>query len=450
MSVSHLIVEKGPDRGREITIPPDGARIGRSSRNDITLLDPVMSRFHCRIFWLDPQTLAVADLGSSNQTLVNGHPVQEQPLKSGDRITIGDSVLKVVRAGEPVPGEISVSVDPPPAVSSAPLAAPVPAPHRSPLTFRIRRGLPPTLPPRRMILAGVALVMALIAASIWLFKIIQSDSPLKGSAAPGPRIAVPEPAFFLVYEKVEGSASNIFRYALSIRDGTATVQIDEILSARHVRREKRVDVSLLESLAQSVRAAGFFELPEDYLGVTPPNLFDSTTLLIAAGRDSRKIRVLNRVEPDAFKPIREMIEEFGRSELGLAALAMPPDRLRGEAQNAYLRGLKLAEEREVREDNLFKAIQAFQSAEWYLETLDPKPDYFADAITQRHACEHDLQERIANLDFLAERAIKLRDWTDAARQLRLICALMPDRMDDRNKRAMRKLLEVERHLKPNR
>jgi hypothetical protein len=129
---------------------------------------------------------------------------------------------------------------------------------------------------------------------------------------------------------------------------------------------------------------------------------------------------------------------------------MPPERLRTEAQNAYLRGLKLAEEREVREDNLFKAIQSFQSAEWYLETLDPKPDYFADAITQRKACEHDLQERIANLDFLAERAIKLRDWTEAARQLRLICALMPDRMDERNQRAMRKLLEVERHLKTNR
>lgn len=450
MSVSHLIVEKGPERGREITIPVEGARIGRSSRNDITLMDPVMSRFHCRIYWIDTHTLAVADLGSSNHTLVNGHPAQEQPLKVGDRITLGDSVLKVVRAGEPLPGEAAASIAHPPSAPSAPLAPPVPAaPPRSPLTFRIRRALPPDLGSRRMILSGVALVMAILTAAIWLFKILQ-PGPSQNTGFPTGIAAAPEPTFLLLYEKVEGSSSNIFRYALSVRDGTASVQIDEILSSRHVRREKRVDESILNSLAQSVRAAGFFELQEDYLGVTPPNLFESTTLLIATGRECRKVRILNRVEPDAFKPIREMIEEFGRSELGLAALAMPPERLRTEAQNAYLRGLKLAEEREVREDNLFKAIQSFQSAEWYLETLDPKPDYFADAITQRKACEHDLLERIANLDFLAERAIKLRDWTEAARQLRLICALMPDRMDERNQRAMRKLLEVERHLKTNR
>jgi hypothetical protein len=439
MSIVHLIVEIGPDRGRELTIPPEGARIGRSSRNDITLLDPVMSRFHCRIFWIDPQTLAIADLGSSNQTLVNGNPAQEQPLQIGDLITLGDSVLKVIRAGAPGPGDVATSIDHPP----------VPAPSR-PLTFQIRRALPPSLPARRMILIGLAFVMALLAAAVWIFKIRQPDPAQTGSSTRSPIAAIPEPAFLLVYEKVEGSASNIFRYALSIRDGTATVQIDEILSDRHVRREKKIDESLLGSLAQSIRAAGFFELPEDYLGVTPPNLLSSATLLIAAGRDSRRVRILNRVEPDSFKPIREMIEEFGRSELGLAALAMPPERLRSEAQNAYLRGLKLAEEREVREDNLFKAIQAFQSVEWYLETLDPKPDYFADALAQRTTCEHELQERIANLDFLAERAIKLRDWTDAARQLRLICALMPDRMDERNQRAMRKLLEVERHLKPRR
>ena len=135
MSVSHLIVEKGPERGREITIPPEGARIGRSSRNDITLLDPVMSRFHCRIYWIDPHTLAVADLGSSNHTLVNGHPAQDQPLKIGDLITLGDSVLKVVRAGGPLSGEAAASIAHPPSAPSSPLASPVPAPPRSPLSL---------------------------------------------------------------------------------------------------------------------------------------------------------------------------------------------------------------------------------------------------------------------------------------------------------------------------
>jgi len=294
--------------------------------------------------------------------------------------------------------------------------------------------------------------MALVTAAIWAFKLLSAPPADHGAPDAPPRSETAAAAlpFFMAYEKVEGSASNIFRYALTVRDGLAIAEVDDLQTARHVRREKRVDPAVLESLAQSVRAAGFFDLPEDYVGVTPPNLWESTALQIAAGRDSKRVRVLNRIEPDAVRPIREIVEEFGRGELGLAALALPPDRLRDEAHNAYLRGLKLAEEREVREDNLFKALQAFQSADWYLETLDPKPDYFADLLARRSAAERDLAERIANHDFLAERAIKLRDWPEAARQLRLICALMPDRSDERNGKAMRKLLEVERHLKTQR
>ena len=47
----HLVVEAGPERGREISIAQAGARIGRSSRNDVVLDDPSMSRFHCRLFF---------------------------------------------------------------------------------------------------------------------------------------------------------------------------------------------------------------------------------------------------------------------------------------------------------------------------------------------------------------------------------------------------------------
>ena len=147
MNVSHLIVEKGPDCGREITIPPNGVRIGRSSRNDVTLLDPVMSRFHCRIYWHDPHTLAVADLGSSNQTCVNGQPVQDQPLTLGDRITLGDSVLKVIQDGNPLPPALAAN-NIPPAADPAALAHPrPPAPHRPPLPSHQPQVVsPPPLP----------------------------------------------------------------------------------------------------------------------------------------------------------------------------------------------------------------------------------------------------------------------------------------------------------------
>ena len=111
-SQCHLIVESGPDRGKEITVPSAGVRLGRSSRNDVVMSDPAMSRFHCRFFWQTGSTLAVADLGSSNLTLVNGQPIQEQTLKLGDSIAIGDSLIKVVSvdpaAGTALKSEVPV------------------------------------------------------------------------------------------------------------------------------------------------------------------------------------------------------------------------------------------------------------------------------------------------------------------------------------------------------
>jgi pSer/pThr/pTyr-binding forkhead associated (FHA) protein len=70
-------VEAGPDTGRRITVPPAGGRIGRSSQNDIELTDPSVSRFQCRVFFKPDGLLWVADLGSTNETLLNGAGVLE-------------------------------------------------------------------------------------------------------------------------------------------------------------------------------------------------------------------------------------------------------------------------------------------------------------------------------------------------------------------------------------
>ena len=63
----HLIVEEGPERGREISIPEAGARVGRARENDIVLDDASLSRFQCR-FYFKEDRLYVMDLGSTNCT----------------------------------------------------------------------------------------------------------------------------------------------------------------------------------------------------------------------------------------------------------------------------------------------------------------------------------------------------------------------------------------------
>lgn len=478
----HLIIEAGPDRGRELTVPPEGARVGRSSANDITLADPVASRFHCRFFWTQEGRLAAADLGSSNKTEVNGRQISgETQLSVGDRVVIGDTTLKVVadrrEAPEPAPPaepSVIIKAEPSPTPSSQPPTGPAepepsikpaaPGEAKAPLplkqkinqTFRrfreaqIGRGRPGDKQVNQMrqnLIISVAILLLLIVA-IYAYK---AQSTRTRAAAPRQQ-ATPADAslgYAIEYEKVEASSENIFRYHLTIAKGMVAIQIDDLKNDRHVSREKEVDDVSVTYLLDSIENAGFFDLMPDYQGVNP-NLFDQYIVSVTVGRKTHKSQVINRLEPDGFKAVRETIEEFGRNELGLAALALPPEKLLQLARDALQQGRKLYDEREVKSGNLSAALRSLQEAEWYLETIEPKPDIYADIVAQRGQTERDLDDRYNNLNFLADKAINLRDWAEAARQLRQIIEMIPDRADKRNKEAVRKLLDVERRLGPRR
>ena len=70
--------------------------IGRSSMNDLPISDKMLSRQHARIVKDDDGGLVVEDLGSRNGTFLNGDRLAiPQPLKAGDRITLGGVTLKL-------------------------------------------------------------------------------------------------------------------------------------------------------------------------------------------------------------------------------------------------------------------------------------------------------------------------------------------------------------------
>ncbi len=92
-----LIIETGPNRGRDVNIAVGGSvKIGRSSSNDVSLSDLSVSRFHCSILCKPNGSLWLADMGSSNETLVNGKPARNSRLQVGDRVAVGESEFKVV------------------------------------------------------------------------------------------------------------------------------------------------------------------------------------------------------------------------------------------------------------------------------------------------------------------------------------------------------------------
>lgn len=72
--------------------------IGRSSELDIVLVEDMVSRKHAKIT-LSAGKITIEDLGSTNGTFVNGEKVKTSRLKEGDRILVGTSILKLVKAG---------------------------------------------------------------------------------------------------------------------------------------------------------------------------------------------------------------------------------------------------------------------------------------------------------------------------------------------------------------
>src|ERR1044072_295028 len=86
----------GPFQGTAFSLQERNVSIGRESSNDLWIGDPALSRRHCLPLPQGGQC-AVRDLGSRNGTLVNGVPVEEQLLRNGDHISVGDSVLIFLR-----------------------------------------------------------------------------------------------------------------------------------------------------------------------------------------------------------------------------------------------------------------------------------------------------------------------------------------------------------------
>lgn len=86
----------GKYQGGEFTLPSSGELIvGRSSDQDMVLVEDMVSRRHARIL-VDDEGVAIEDMGSTNGTFVNGERVKRVRLSEGDRVLIGTSIMKLV------------------------------------------------------------------------------------------------------------------------------------------------------------------------------------------------------------------------------------------------------------------------------------------------------------------------------------------------------------------
>jgi len=104
-SHASLIVLQGSELGRDFRLRGNLMIVGRSPEADIRLPDGGASRAHaCIERAMDGEapntTYRLRDLGSTNQTFVNDEPIVQVELNDGDKVRIGETIMKFVLLDE--------------------------------------------------------------------------------------------------------------------------------------------------------------------------------------------------------------------------------------------------------------------------------------------------------------------------------------------------------------
>jgi predicted component of type VI protein secretion system len=93
-----LIVEKGLEEKKVFPLYTK-LTIGRSSRNDISVSDRIVSKRHAVVV-RGRDRLIVKDLDSHNGTYLNNEKIDKAVLSSGDRVRIGGVILRLFQTDE--------------------------------------------------------------------------------------------------------------------------------------------------------------------------------------------------------------------------------------------------------------------------------------------------------------------------------------------------------------
>lgn len=122
-----LIVQSGPDAGKNFDVSAPLVVAGRQVGCDILLNDTQVSRRHAQ-FENRSGTMFVTDLGSANGSFVNGQrlaPSTPTPLKSGDSVKLGDTNMLAqdnIAGNFAPPTQMAMPAAPQPSVQNYPEA----------------------------------------------------------------------------------------------------------------------------------------------------------------------------------------------------------------------------------------------------------------------------------------------------------------------------------------
>jgi hypothetical protein len=429
-----LLVETSDLAGKRFSVGPAGLRLGRSSSSDIHVADEELSRNHC-LFEISGETgIRITDLASANGTCVNGVQLGSETLelKAGDVITAGSLLIRVVG-------------DEPP--SSKPVDLGLGAAQTGDAGKDEEPGEKKRSPLMNAIWIGVA---ALLVLATYMVLTGVGESQDLASVSRSSNAEASDHVVEMRYEKVSAGSESIFRYFMSLApDGTLRVVIDDVPGEnRHNDRSKRLDEKARKLIDDILLDPGLLAMERQYVGPEgdPPQLH-SWTLDVIYADSIRSFSIVNTQEPDAFRRIREKLEAFAKNEFGIWAIQRSSADLIKSAAEIAEAGRMKWEERDVEHGNVDAAIRAYREALVYLDTVNPKPPEYDGYREALEAAEKEQESRYREQRFRADRALNLSDWETAKAELQILCQMVPDRNDDRNREALAKLNDVEKRIR---
>ncbi|MBN1865044.1 MAG: FHA domain-containing protein [Victivallales bacterium] len=465
----------GHKAGTEKELAPPGISIGRELDNDIVLEQEGASRYHAKIDWVDDAWF-LKDLGSTNGTRLNGSkitPNEPVRLNQGDKIRIGQQTMlfaenPVLDEQESMPPLIKL---PDPAVLNDSHSVPTlteseteqgktatpPQQETQPkddvgiagsgafLDFFTNKETSSDHPtatatemdffkktddtkapsqPRKH--AGVLFYVAVIGVAVILIAGFLLFEKIKAEGKPPPQAVkkVRTGASLLIkYEKQVTTSSpkqNIFRYVLEIVGDTATITRDDLQAGLKDQPSRKVPEERLNDLEEKLQETDFMSLEQSQSGLPRGGEDRRIKLSIAYGKEFNSILVHNTSPPRAFDEAVRIIEDFCENVLNVRALSLTPEELRADGMNAYRKGKQLFENHLAQHDNLYRAEKLLNVAVENLGSFQPEPPEYAEAYRMRTEALRILEEQIRAHDRNANNYRRLKQYSDAIEEYKLI------------------------------
>ena len=439
----------GPMSGTRFEVGPGGVRLGRSSSNDVHIPDEELSRNHCLFEQSGEVGIRITDLASANGTFVNGEQLgsDSRELKGGDEIEVGSTKISVVGeepAVAPRAAGVKVAATIDLGLGSAPAGAAKGEPaSRKPSKTQGGR--------QRTMIANVLWVVAALTVAVAIAVVLCAPRESEKPVTPVVEEKPEQKLVSLRYEKVEADSARVFSYRMEI-DGSGFLRVafDDVPGEnRHVDKKAKLSDKAKKRILEILEKPGFAALEDEYVGssVEAENALKSFRIRVVRWNSIKDVLVENTQEPDAFREVREALETFSRNELGIWAIQYSKEKLIELSEESAKVGDTKWEDREVEYGNLSAAVKAYKDALFYLETINPKPDGYAEIKEKLARTEEELKQRYEDQRFLADKAMNLGDWETAQNELKILCELVPDRDDPRHAEANARLVDVENRMK---